>query len=132
MSKSKDSGFIRLDHDLVRCEAWAKLSANATRLLIGIWDQYNGHNNGELRYGYEQAMRLLRCSTRTAKRAFTELEDAGLIEAVEKGSFAHNNGARKGMATAWRIAAIKPNGKPNKNPADRRSRKPNYGVSHDT
>ena len=108
MNKLENNSFIRLDHDLVRCEAWAKLSANATRLLIGIWDQYNGYNNGDLRFGYEQAMRLLRCSTSTALRTFRELKDAGLIEVVEKGSFAHKANARKGMVTAWRITAIKP------------------------
>ena len=60
MNEEKYHGFIRLEHDLVRSEVWAGLSANATRLLIGIWDQYNGHNNGFLPYGTEQAMRLLR------------------------------------------------------------------------
>ena len=100
--------YIQLDHELVRCEVWAGLSANAVKLLIGIWDQYNGHNNGELRYSQKQAIRLLRCSPRTAVRAFAELQDAGLIEVVEKGSFAHKDSARKGMATTWRITAIKP------------------------
>ena len=112
MSKPKNESFIRLDHDLVRGEAWAGLSANATRLLIGIWNQHNGYNNGDLRFGHAQAKQLLRCSARTASRTFRELEDAGLIEAVEKGSFAHKASARKGMVTAWRINAIEPSGKP--------------------
>ena len=107
MNESNDSSFIRLDHDLVRSEIWAGLSANATRLLIGIWDQYNGHNNGDLRFGYVHAMQLLRCSTSTAYRTFAELQEAGLIEAVEKGSFAHKASARKGVVTAWRITVLR-------------------------
>jgi len=112
VSKPKERTFIRLYHDLVRCDAWTKLSANATRLLIGIWNQHNGYNNGDLRFGHAQAKQLLRCSARTASRTFRELEDAGLIEAVEKGSFAQKASARKGMVTAWRINAIEPSGKP--------------------
>ena len=118
---TQNNGFIRLDHDLVRSGTWTRLSANATRLLIGIWDQYTGFNNGDLRFGYEQAMRLLGCSTQTAWRTFAELKAARLIEAVEKGSFAHKGGARHGVVTAWRITAIKPNGKSNEKPPDRHS-----------
>ncbi len=128
---SKPNTFIGLSHDLVRSEVWAALSANATRLLIGIWDQYNGHNNGDLRFGHKQAIRLLGCSPRTAVRVFAELTDAGLIEAVEKGSFASKDQARKGMVTAWRITAIKPTGKPNGKPPARRRRNSSDGVPGD-
>ena len=131
MSEPGKDSFIRLDHDLVRSEIWAGLSANATRLLIGIWDQYNGHNNGELRYGYEHAIRLLGCSTATAKRTFADLKRAGLIVAVEKGSFASKDQARKGVVTAWRITAIKASGKPNGKPTTSRSQDSFDGVPGD-
>ncbi len=109
MSEPGQDSFIRLDHDLVRSEIWAGLSANATRLLIGIWDQYNGHNNGFLPYGTEQAMRLLRCSTSTAQRTFAELKDANLIIIVKIGAFARKNRARRGEATEWQITTLKSN-----------------------
>ena len=105
--------FIRLPHDLVRSGVWVGLSANAIKLLIGIWDQYNGHNNGELRFGQKQAMRLLRCSQRTAVHTFAELQDTGLIVCTEKGSFSQKARAREGTTSAWKITAIRPNGKPN-------------------
>ena len=107
MNEPGNNSFIRLDHDLVRSEVWAGLSANATHLLIGIWDQYTGFNNGDLRYGYAHAERLLGCSTQTVWRTFAELQDAGLIEAVEKGSFAHKDSARKGVVTAWRVTVLR-------------------------
>ncbi len=109
----------------------ARLSANATRLLIGIWDQYNGHNNRELRYGQKQAMRLLRCSPRTAVRTFAELQEAGLIVCTEKGSFAHKDRTRDGKESAWEITAIRPKAKPNGKPTASRYPDSLDGVSHD-
>ncbi len=131
MSKAENGSFISLYHDLVRSEMWARLSANAIKLLIGIWDQYNGHNNGELQYGYAHAERLLGCSSQTAWRTFAELKNTGLIVAVEKGSFAHKNGARHGVVTGWRITAIKPTGKPNGKPSARRRKNTSDGVPGD-
>ena len=107
MTKPNNGTFISLPHDLVRSDVWIALSANATRLLIGIWDQYNGKNNGDLRFGNKQAVRLLRCSASTAVHAFAELQAAGLIECVQRGSFANKVGSRKGMATAWRITVLR-------------------------
>ncbi len=129
MNKEKYNGFIRLEHDLVRSGVWAGLSANATRLLIGIWDQYNGHNNGYLPYGTEQAMRLLRCSTSTAKRTFAELKDAGLIMTVKKGSFARKDQARRGEVTEWRVTALKSNENSNSQSTSRNSPKSLNGIS---
>ncbi len=129
MNEEKYNGFIRLEHDLVRSEAWAGLSANATRLLIGIWDQYNGHNNGYLPYGTEQAMRLLRCSTSTAKRAFAELKEPGLIIPIKKGAFACKDQARRGEVTEWRVTALKSNENSNSQSTSRNSPKSLNGIS---
>ena len=123
--------YIQLDHELVRCEVWARLSANATRLLIGIWDQYNGHNNGELWFGQKQAMRLLRCSPRTAVRTFAELQDTGLIVCIEKGSFSQKARARQGKTSAWKITAIRSNRKPNGVPSASRFPASPRGISYD-
>ncbi len=131
MNEPKNGSFIGLPHDLVRCDVWVGLSPNAVKVLIGIWDRYNGHNNGDLRFGYAHAERLLGCSTATAKRTFAELKNTGLIEAVEKGSFANKANARKGMVTGWRITAIKPTGKPNGNPPARRRQNSSDGVPGD-
>ncbi len=103
---NKSNGFIKLDHDLVRGPAWRGLSGNAVKVLIDIADQYNGSNNGRLRFGVSQTVRVLHCSNTTALRTLAELRDAGLIEVVEKGSFVHKNGARKGTATAWRLTFL--------------------------
>jgi hypothetical protein len=107
MTKAKPSGFIRLDRDLVRGDRWQGLSVGARALLIEIWSWHNGKNNGSIRYGTRHAEISLKCSRRTALRWFKELEDAHLIEATERGGFRYKAGARRGLATAWRITAEK-------------------------
>jgi hypothetical protein len=99
----KVNGFIKLERDLVRSERWHGLSIGARALLIEIWSWHNGKNNGAIRYGVRQAQADLHCTHRTARRWFRELEDAGLIEVVERGGFRWKTGAREGRATAWRI-----------------------------
>ena len=103
---TKNKGFIKLDHDLVRGPEWRGLSGDAAKVLIDILDQFNGRNNGRLHYGIRHAMRCLNCSKRTAIRRLGELRDTGLIVATEKGSFIDKMGARKGITTAWRLTFL--------------------------
>lgn len=104
--KKTTGGFIKLDRAVVQGERWQALSANARALLIEIWAWYNGQNNGSIRYSVRQAQTSLRCSSSTAIRTFRELQDAGLIEAAERGGFRYKAGARAGLATAWRITLL--------------------------
>ena len=103
MNKEKYNGFIRLEHDVVRSEAWAGLSGDATRLLIAILDRFNGYNNGRLHYGVTEAMKLLHSSRSSALRRFAELRKAEMIECTIPGSFANKEGARLGMSNAWHV-----------------------------
>ena len=48
---TKNKGFVKLDHDLVRGPEWRGLSGDAAKVLIDILDQYNGRNNGSIHYG---------------------------------------------------------------------------------
>ena len=105
--KTKSNGFIRLDRHLWQSDDWRALSVNAQVAIIDMWARFNGRNNGQIVYGLRDAMARLRCSKSTALRTFAELQDAHLIEAVIKGSFDHNNGARKGMATKWRLMFLR-------------------------
>ena len=104
--KTPANGFIRLERQLWQSDQWRTLSVNAQVVIIDIWAWFNGHNNGEISYSLRDAMARLRCSRSTAQRALAELQNAHLIEAVIKGSFDHKNGARKGMATKWRLTFL--------------------------
>ncbi len=103
---SKNKGFVKLDHDLVRGPEWRGLSGDAAKVLIDILDQYNGRNNGSIHFGIRQAMRCLNCSKRTARRRLRELQDVGLIVATERTAFTNKVAARKGITTAWRVTFL--------------------------
>jgi len=104
---SKPNGFIKLDRALWQSDQWRNLSPNAQVVIIDLWSRFNGGNNGDIAYGQRDAMARLHCTQSTTKRIFEELKDAGLVEVVLLGSFDHKNGARKGMATKWRLTFLK-------------------------
>src|SRR5262244_963539 len=106
MSDVQPGGFLKLERALVRSWHGDGLSSDAVKLLIDMASWHNGRNNGAISYGLADAVRCLRCSKRTAIRCFAELREAGLIEATQKGSYTHRNGARKGTATLWRLTFL--------------------------
>jgi hypothetical protein len=108
-------GFLKLDRAIVYGEAFAGLSANATRLLIAIWARYNGRNNGNIHYGISDAVKWLHCGRSTAVKTFVELRDAGLIEVGKAATFADKAGAQNGTTTAWRLPHIKGGRTPSEN-----------------
>ena len=106
MTAKTPTGFVKLDRALVRGDAFASLSSNATRLLVGIVDKHNGRNNGDIPYSVAEAMRWLHCWDRTAAKAFHELIAGDLIEMTVKASFTNKVGAAEGKATKWRLKFI--------------------------
>jgi DNA-binding IscR family transcriptional regulator len=70
--------------------------------MIALADRYNGRNNSAIPYSVKETMAWLHCSHKTARRTFSELKNAGLIEVVRPGSF---NG-KKGTATLWRLTFL--------------------------
>ena len=97
------ASWLGFEHVLIRSEAFFSLTSHETRLLVAMADKYNGHNNSQIPYSYEEAVMWLHCSYSTAKRAFAGLKKKGLIEPTELGSFRIKNGERKGAATLWRL-----------------------------
>ena len=106
--KTPANGFIRVERENWQSDRWRSLSGNARTVLIDIQCGYTGRNNGHLVYGLAHAIACLRCSKSTAIRTFAELKDAGLIEVTVPGSFSNKKGARKGMATEWRLTYLPP------------------------
>ena len=104
----KANGFLALDHDFIRSPEMAALSAKGKLLIFGMTDRYNGRNNGKIPYSAREVMRWLSCGPATALRALDELEQAGLITATRRGSFADKSGARKKEATTWRLNFLRP------------------------
>jgi hypothetical protein len=107
MTSPKLNGFISIQRSLLAGEIWQSLSPGARALAIDMASWHNGHNNGQICYGYLRATQSLKCSRSTAARYFRELQSAGLVECTEKGSFDFKLGARKGTANKWKLHFIK-------------------------
>lgn len=110
MSKRNANGFIKLDHELLRCAAWQALSAPGIALLIDLWSRHNGHNNGTINYSVTEAQRRLKCGRRQAIRYLKELQDKGFIVSVQRGCFSIKTGQHRG--TQWRLTMEACNGQP--------------------
>jgi hypothetical protein len=100
----RTAGFNRLYHEVVDTTAWLYISqSGAVPLLIYIWRRYNGRNNGRITYSQREAERYLGCSPKRAVRWFRELQEAGFIVAVQRGTFSQKTGVIANRATTWRL-----------------------------
>ena len=82
----RESGsFIALPHNLLDSREYAALSAHARMLLIDLFAQYRGHNNGD----YSAAWTLMEPrgwrSRETLGRALAQLLEAGFIVKTKQG-----------------------------------------------
>lgn len=65
---------IRLYHTVTGCDAWLKLSGNATKLLVAMLRFENGLNNGLVIMGARTAAKLIGVSKNTAHKLLVELD----------------------------------------------------------
>lgn len=83
----RESGsFLALPHRLLESEQYARLSAQAVKLLLDVAAQYRGSNNGDLRATWKFMHGRGWRSRDTLLRAKTELLGAGFIEKTRDGS----------------------------------------------
>ena len=47
-NRSESGSFVALPHAMICSEEWAELSAQAIKLLLDLYAQYKGNNNGDL------------------------------------------------------------------------------------
>src|SRR5688572_2824868 len=79
--------YVRLDHYMLKTEAWKALGAVPRAILIEIKFRYNGTNNGRIPYSIREAAAALKIGKSTAGEAFDALQAKGFIAAVNKGTF---------------------------------------------
>lgn len=100
--RTKGSGrFLLLPHHILHSTAYLDLSCVARAVLIEIAAIYNGSNNGRLAAGVRWLAKRCNIGPDTARRAIKELEDAKLIETVEKGSFKQHNRLASEYRITW-------------------------------
>lgn len=97
----RNGRFVKIDHELLHCQAWLALSLSSAVLLIEIWSRYNGRNNGRIAYSRRQACDRFGFGPARVVAAFAELQDKGFIVAVKRGSFHLGTGEHSG--TSWRL-----------------------------
>ncbi|GAK34607.1 hypothetical protein JCM17846_28930 [Iodidimonas nitroreducens] len=104
----RDAPFVKLDHGLLNSEAFAHVTPQACKLLIGIWRRHDGRNNGAIPYSRREAMKLLQCGEHRAAGAFDELIDKGFIKLARNASFS----LKTREAREWELTAEQCNGDP--------------------
>lgn len=79
--------FVKLDHWMLKGDAWRALTPQARALYVELAQRYNGSNNGEIALSVREAARALHIAKDTATRTFHELEAVGFIKRHVCGSF---------------------------------------------
>ncbi|WP_428681100.1 hypothetical protein [Sphingopyxis sp.] len=101
--RSLTSRFVRLDHRLLRSNAYRGLYPNARALLVELAMLDNGSNNGSLYLSVRDAAHRMGIADLTAaSRAFDELAEMGFIEMTQEGHF-NIKASEKSRARCWRL-----------------------------
>lgn len=101
--RNNTSRFARLDHGLLKSNAYRALSPNARSLLVELVTLYNGENNGSLYLGVRDgAHRMGVADLTAASRAFDELQELGFIEMTVDSKF-RSGSSGQSRARCWRL-----------------------------
>lgn len=86
-----NSRFAAIPHEVLDSPGYSSTRPAARAVLIELVKLHNGSNNGRLALSVRRIQERCNMSKDTAAKALQELEDAGLIEMVTKGSFRQKN-----------------------------------------
>jgi hypothetical protein len=102
--------WVGLPHYMLKCVVWAgsdddkcpvaPLMATAKAVLIGVWQRYNGMNNGEIGYGVREA-KALGVNKNQACEAFDQLIERGFLRIGTDSTF-----DQKRLSRTWIITAL--------------------------
>ena len=103
------ASFIKLDHGLLKTEAWQHLSPDATKVLLDLWSRHNGINNASIGYAQRAAHECLclaygrQVSRRRATAALQEIQAKGFATVTKDSAFT----LKSKLAREWRLTAEK-------------------------
>ena len=83
--RSEYGSFVQLPHALLECEAYSRLGGWSTKLLLDLYSQYKGKNNGDLSMEWNRMSAKGWRSKDTLYRARDELIENGMIELTRQG-----------------------------------------------
>lgn len=79
--------FIRLNHNLLRSDAYCALTPQERAVLIEVMRHHNGSNNGRIGLSSRQAAEACNINKDTACRVFRRLVELGFLKQSSEGSF---------------------------------------------
>ena len=100
--RSESGTFAALPHAVMDSEDFRMLSANATKVLLGLLRQFQGSNNGDLSATFTMAKAWGIGSKATLVKALRELQDRRLIIRTREGRFMKPGGCCALYALTWR------------------------------
>jgi hypothetical protein len=83
--RKSNGSFAALPHSILHSEEYAALSAHAVKLLIDVFGQFNGGNNGDLSAPWSVMARRGWKSKRVFYRSLRELEEGGWLYRTRTG-----------------------------------------------
>jgi hypothetical protein len=98
--RREERSFVALPHHLLDCSNYLCLSAHAVKLLLDIYSQYRGNNNGDLAAPWSKMQPRGWRSRDTLGKALRELEAYGMIERARHGG--EGKAGRK-ATTLWAV-----------------------------
>lgn len=84
---SKHTRHIRINHWMLKTDAWRSLKPSEIVVFLILLERYNGGNNGMIGLSIRDAARLAHISQNTASRCLNTLIDKGFVKRRYKGSF---------------------------------------------
>jgi pyocin large subunit-like protein len=94
--------FIGIPHEVLNSPGYKSTAAASRAVLVELVMVYNGGNNGRIARSVRQLAERCNISRDTAANAIQDLEDAGLIETVQKGSFKQRNRRASEFRLLWK------------------------------
>jgi hypothetical protein len=100
--------FVGFEFWEIETEAFAHLSADATRVYLFLKKRYNGSNNGQVIFSHRDAAKALRSDWRRAANALAELQHYGFIKLRTPGE----PGPNIRPASEWQLTVFECGGQP--------------------
>jgi hypothetical protein len=76
---SERDTFVMLRRELINSPAWQSLRPEPRALYVEVANQFNGRNNGRIRYSVRDAITGLHVGQATVYRAFNSLQERGFL-----------------------------------------------------
>jgi hypothetical protein len=96
--------FVKLEHWMLRTQAWRSLSPACRALYVELAQRYNGSNNGEISMSVREAAELVNIAKDTAGKSFHELERRGSSAAKSAAASTGSSGTQQpgfSPSTIW-------------------------------